>query len=80
MSESWAYKVDLCNVHVDVKADFNQPLVEKLSQHSGKKERTGFAMLHTIQSSKCLRSLFADYLGDKSELGAISHELIVHSL
>ncbi|KAJ2930420.1 hypothetical protein H1R20_g6675, partial [Candolleomyces eurysporus] len=69
MYEGWVLKTDIHAVGGDIALDPDHPLADKLGVNASKEDRTGWAMLHVIQSASCLHSLFADYLNDKSIRG-----------
>lgn len=62
--------IDLRAINFSV-SNPDHPNVEKLSKISKKQERTGIAMIKIIQSTDCIRKMFADYLGDKSSDGRL---------
>ena len=65
MYEPWVKSIDLAAVEVDTVSDPDHPTVLKLTAHSTKQERSGIAMVKTIQfEHECLRQLYAAYLKD----------------
>jgi hypothetical protein len=70
MYEDWVEQADLSAVTADISMNPDHPVVKELSPNASKRDRTGWAMIHTIQSSKsCLRGLFAHYLSDTQKNG-----------
>ena len=63
----WAATADLSSLTQDLD-DPDQPL-QVLTKTSKKPDRTGVAMYRLIQSSTCIRRIFADYLHDQTPTG-----------
>lgn len=70
MYEPWVLDIDLSSSAEDP-SDPDYPNAGKLTKHSTKRQRTGWAMVSIVQSQICLRKLFAQYLDDQSDEGMI---------
>jgi hypothetical protein len=68
MYEHWVMKIDLSKINFTV-TNPDHPNVEKLNKTATKQECTGIAMIKIIQSTECLRKMYAEYLGDKTPEG-----------
>ncbi|KAF6762186.1 P-loop containing nucleoside triphosphate hydrolase protein [Ephemerocybe angulata] len=63
--------IDLSKVAVNTKMDPDYPHVGAITTRSKKLDRVGVAIASILQSSECLRLLFARYLGDSETPGAL---------
>ncbi|KAF8272466.1 hypothetical protein EI94DRAFT_1796088 [Lactarius quietus] len=70
MYEPWVKSIDLAAVEVDTVSDPDHPTVPQLTDNLTKQERSGVAMIKTIQlEHECLRKLYATYLKDTAHDG-----------
>lgn len=79
MYEPWVLDIDLSasGVEESVSAlDPDYPHSGKLTKYSTKQQRTGRAMVSIVQSTTCIRKMFAEYLKDQSIEGMVINMIV----
>jgi hypothetical protein len=73
--EPWALTAELSDPSssTDSSQDIDDPdrPLRAITKSSKKPERTGLAMYRLVQSSVCIRKIFADYLSDQTSTGML---------
>lgn len=75
MYEPWVKNIDLSSIDFTI-SDPGHPNVANLNKTSNKQAQTGIAMVKVVQSPKCSRKFYANYLADESPDGKLASSCI----